>query len=995
MKQSNRIFTIFILFALLVVSVGVTAKPAAAAGPYVCLPTCNETDGRMLSLAGIGFETLAGQTISFKIAVPATMSSFEIGIFDGDSGGTWDYGTVPLVYTLYADPFGSGDTSYQVAQWTGSGMADNLWTDLTINQSSLALAPSGDYFYHLHAELPNAANTKTWSNFKIRSNTPVELSANESFAYSVPLFTQAETNILYPQGPWVLGNPSTWELPTTFDGSWDMTFYLPKSTPSFIIWDGDMDYGSFDCSMNDTDDADTPNSIPSWATGISDVAEGVATSTNLCRNSTGTIITGPEGQIYASGNPADDHGSPKFRRSPSVNYTVTDPNNNIYQNNNPSGNREWEQFRIDADPGTPADYHTGGLLPAGVYTVHITGLDISNLNAWHLIYDQVCIHDDGTPCIPVLDPFLIGDTVWNDANGNGIQDAGELGIAGVTVSLLDSNNQILETTVTNSNGNYNFSVVAGTYYVEFTPPSGYNFATKNAAGSTNENDSNANLATGKTDAVVVTNANDLTIDAGLYQPASIGDFVWNDLNGNGIQDAGETGIAGVTVKLLGSDGTTILLTTTTNAVGNYNFTNLFTSVYTVQFSAPASFNFTVKNAPGSTVANDSNANPSTGKTDPFSLAAGATDNTIDAGLKSSINYCGYIRTPGYWKNYKNHMSNATFLSFIGATLDFKTLTIQQVTTILGKNGGVTTGINTDLNGVDAAYLKWLLTSEINAVWNGDDNTPALGGLMGTGTYLGTGMTVNQFLHQAYLDRRAFSTNQFSILNYLGAGGEYKTTSECQVIGFTPNQTSNAGTFAAAASTTENPLTAAAPTNVSETEVPAAPVETVTATPVASAPDPAIGAGQEPAEAVNYCSAIRTSGFWKDYRKSMSKQAFQDLIAHTLDFSNLSTNQVVSILGMDHGTLRGINDDLNGVEAAFLKALLTAELNAAWNGLDKTPSTGDLLGSGTYQGAEMTVNQFLHQAFLDRNGFTTDELNILVYLGSGGKGTSANECLVQP
>ena len=48
MKLSNRIFTIFVLFAMLVVSLGVTAKPAAAAGPYVCIPTCNVTDGRML-----------------------------------------------------------------------------------------------------------------------------------------------------------------------------------------------------------------------------------------------------------------------------------------------------------------------------------------------------------------------------------------------------------------------------------------------------------------------------------------------------------------------------------------------------------------------------------------------------------------------------------------------------------------------------------------------------------------------------------------------------------------------------------------------------------------------------------------------------------------------------------------------------------------------------------------------------------------------------------
>ena len=39
------------------------------------------------------------------------------------------------------------------------------------------------------------------------------------------------------------------------------------------------------------------------------------------------------------------------------------------------------------------------------------------------------------------------------------------------------------------------------------------------------------------------------MDAGLYRPASLGDYVWEDLNGNGQQDNGEPGIDGVTVRL--------------------------------------------------------------------------------------------------------------------------------------------------------------------------------------------------------------------------------------------------------------------------------------------------------------------------------------------------------------------------------------------------------------------------------------------------------------
>ena len=55
--------------------------------------------------------------------------------------------------------------------------------------------------------------------------------------------------------------------------------------------------------------------------------------------------------------------------------------------------------------------------------------------------------------------------------------------------------------------------------------------------------------------------------------ASIGDFVWDDLNANGVRDAGEPGIDGVTANLLNSVGAKIA-TTTTASGGMYLFSNL-------------------------------------------------------------------------------------------------------------------------------------------------------------------------------------------------------------------------------------------------------------------------------------------------------------------------------------------------------------------------------------------------------------------------------------
>ena len=68
-------------------------------------------------------------------------------------------------------------------------------------------------------------------------------------------------------------------------------------------------------------------------------------------------------------------------------------------------------------------------------------------------------------------------------------------------------------------------------------------------------DSDIDPTTGKTiNTTLSAGETDLTWDAGLYQKAALGDKVWLDTNKNGVQDAGEAGVSGVTVKLLDSAG---------------------------------------------------------------------------------------------------------------------------------------------------------------------------------------------------------------------------------------------------------------------------------------------------------------------------------------------------------------------------------------------------------------------------------------------------------
>lgn len=112
--------------------------------------------------------------------------------------------------------------------------------------------------------------------------------------------------------------------------------------------------------------------------------------------------------------------------------------------------------------------------------------------------------------------------------------------------------------------------------------------------------------------------------------AALGDFVWHDLDADGIQDTGEPPVAGVTVTLLDSTGAAIR-TTVTDSNGAYLFDGLNAGTYAVRFSAPAGYTFTSTNS-GTDDALDSDASPSNGTTATVTLAAGETNRTVDAGL---------------------------------------------------------------------------------------------------------------------------------------------------------------------------------------------------------------------------------------------------------------------------------------------------------------------------------------------------------------------------
>jgi|GEM_PF-5348744 len=215
-------------------------------------------------------------------------------------------------------------------------------------------------------------------------------------------------------------------------------------------------------------------------------------------------------------------------------------------------------------------------------------------------------------------PSSIGDRVWHDLNGNGIQDPAEPGIANVVVTLVNANGDTVGSTTTDAGGNYLFSgLVPGSYVVKFSLPTGYEPSTSNV-GTDRATDSNGLTATVTTVAGEV----NTTIDLGLFQRATIGDYAWLDTNSNGVQDAGEKPAAGVTVQLI--QGTQTIATVVTDANGHYLFANLIPGTYTVRFVLPDGLIASPTGA--GTVATDSNGMSST-----VTVKSGEVNTTIDFG----------------------------------------------------------------------------------------------------------------------------------------------------------------------------------------------------------------------------------------------------------------------------------------------------------------------------------------------------------------------------
>ena len=242
---------------------------------------------------------------------------------------------------------------------------------------------------------------------------------------------------------------------------------------------------------------------------------------------------------------------------------------------------------------------------------------------------------DNTSSVPLTAGYTIAGKLYNDADASFSSSDSEAPYAGVTVALLKKDGTpVLDkdgnpmTAVTDAEGKYSFvGLPLGEYTVSVVDPtSGPLAGTKPTEAYTGRYKTTADVTIAEATGSVI------DVNFGFVKPASVGDYTWMDVNRDGLQDADEPALPGVTVTLTRADGSAVtdasgnpVAAVTTDANGKYVFENLLPGDYKVSFQAPAGYEATTSEA------GDDRAADSNGASASVTLVQGQTDDTIDFG----------------------------------------------------------------------------------------------------------------------------------------------------------------------------------------------------------------------------------------------------------------------------------------------------------------------------------------------------------------------------
>ena len=184
----------------------------------------------------------------------------------------------------------------------------------------------------------------------------------------------------------------------------------------------------------------------------------------------------------------------------------------------------------------------------------------------------------------------VGDRVWQDMDGNGIQDAGEPGLEGVVLALLDAQGQELRVTSTDDQGYYHFTNLAhGTYQVVVKDT---NFeqggvlegmeASPQDQGDDDAVDSDGDPITHDVTVKLDVGEQDEDTDFGFICRPRLQGLIWQDDDGDGQRDAREPGIPHVDVALLwDAPGRPLAAMARTDDQGRYVFPDVEPGDYVI------------------------------------------------------------------------------------------------------------------------------------------------------------------------------------------------------------------------------------------------------------------------------------------------------------------------------------------------------------------------------------------------------------------------------
>jgi protocatechuate 3,4-dioxygenase beta subunit len=239
-------------------------------------------------------------------------------------------------------------------------------------------------------------------------------------------------------------------------------------------------------------------------------------------------------------------------------------------------------------------------------------------------------------------PVSVGDLVWFDRNGNGVQEMEDIGIADATVSLyqadgetpvLNAEGVLVASQTTAEDGKYLFdTLLPGDYVVSVQIAEPYE-PTQGGSDPDDDNNTDSNALPfeevgishslpvtlmSRTESVLDGDSDpntNLTVDFGFIRPMAIGNYIWNDINADGIQDAVEVGLAGATVSLMDNAGNPVtdlkgnpVDSMVTGETGDYLFNYLPEGDYIVRVQQPGNFVMTFPFQNTTTVDDDIDSN---------------------------------------------------------------------------------------------------------------------------------------------------------------------------------------------------------------------------------------------------------------------------------------------------------------------------------------------------------------------------------------------------